>query len=763
MLGFLALAMAPSARAQTTGKVRGFVYDAKTDQPVPFASVSIEGSRIATQSSEQGLFVLNDVPPGDAVVVVQLIGYAKQSKAVSVRAGRITDVRFDVKEDQTILNDIQVSAERQERETQVLTSVVTLTPKRITQFSAGGDADLIRAIQVLPGVVTTGDQGGQLYIRGGAPIQNLVQLDQMIIYNPFHSIGFYSVFDADIIQTADVYTAGFNADYGGRTSSVMDIRTRAGNTKRFAGKVNASTFSAKLLLEGPLFKKEGAERASTSFLVSAKTSYLDRTDDWFYPYVDTEFGGLPFSFTDFYGKISNSSTNGSNVNAFGFSFADEVNIDAQNSVAWNSYGAGFDFRAIPSGSAMILEGNLAYSSYDINSIQGDGLPRASSINGFNGGLNFTYFLRENDEFKYGFQAIGYQTNYSFTNSLGSTIGQTENNSELAGFLRYKWDAGRLLVEPGVHLHYYGALSEFSIEPRLGMKYTISERIRLKGAFGMYSQNLVAATSDRDVVNLFYGFLSSPEDVPSEYSENKLQTAIHYVLGAEFELNRSLDLSVEGYIKDFPQITNLNRNKLYDSDDFTKPEELRTDFIVEEGLARGVDVLLKGEWGPVYLWVAYSYTVVTRNDGVREYAPHFDRRHNLNLLGTYAWGEKKEWELTVRYNFGSGFPFTPTRGFAPGQTFNDPKGDPLVSYDYTVENGDLKVLYGDLNSARLPNYHRTDFSLNRTWMMAKNQKFEATFSVTNLLNRQNIFYFDRVDFKRINQLPILPSIALAYSF
>lgn len=760
----MCIALAPlSMLAQTTGKVRGFVYDAQTDQPVSFASVSIAGTRIATTTNEQGLYVLNEVPPGTVEVVVQFIGYAKQTKTASVRAGKVTDLRFDLVEDKTILNDIQVSAEKQERETEVLTSVVTLSPKRITQFSVGGDADLIRALQVLPGVITTGDQGGQLYIRGGAPIQNLVQLDQMIIYNPFHSIGFYSVFDADIIQTADVYTAGFNADYGGRTSSVMDIRTRPGNSKRFAGKINASTFSSKLLLEGPLFKKPGAERSSTSFLISGKTSYLDQTDDIFYPYVETEFGGLPFAFTDLYAKVSNSSTNGSNVNVFGFSFSDDVDIDANNSVSWDSRGAGFDFRAIPSGSAMVLDGNLAYSSYDISSIQGDGLPRTSSINGFNGGLNFTYFLRENDELRYGIQAIGYQTNYAFTNQLGSVISQTENNSELAGFMRYKWDAGKLLVEPGVHLHYYGALSEFSIEPRLGMKYTFNDRFRLKGAFGVYSQNLVAATSDRDVVNLFYGFLSSPEDVPSEFSDNKLQTAVHYVLGAEYELTSSIDISVEGYIKDFPQITNLNRNKLYDSDDFTKPEELRTDFIVEEGLAQGVDVLIKGEWGPMYLWTAYSYTVVTRNDGFREYAPHFDRRHNLNLLGTYAWGKQKHWELTVRYNFGSGFPFTPTRGFAPGQTFNNPGGQPQVSYDYTVENGEVKVLYGELNSARLPNYHRVDISLRRQWELTRNQKFEATLSVTNLLNRENIFYFDRLDFKRVDQLPILPSVALAYSF
>ena len=125
----------------------------------------------------------------------------------------------------------------------------------------------------------TGDQGGQLYIRGGAPIHNVVLLDGMILYNAFHSIGLFSVFDTDVIKTADVYTGGFNAEYGGRISSVVDIKTRDGNKKRLAGKVAASTFGSKLLLEGPLFKQK-ENGSSSSFILSSKTSYIDRTSKY---------------------------------------------------------------------------------------------------------------------------------------------------------------------------------------------------------------------------------------------------------------------------------------------------------------------------------------------------------------------------------------------------------------------------------------------------------------------------------------------------
>src|SRR5204862_2356678 len=120
--------------------------------------------------------------------------------------------------------------------------------------SVGGDPDLAQYLQIIPGVIFTGDQGGQLYIRGGTPIQNLVLLDGMVIYNPFHSIGLFSVLDPDIIRGADVYTGGFNADYGGRISSIMDITTRDGNKKRLSGKVSATTFTSKLIFEGPMKK-----------------------------------------------------------------------------------------------------------------------------------------------------------------------------------------------------------------------------------------------------------------------------------------------------------------------------------------------------------------------------------------------------------------------------------------------------------------------------------------------------------------------------
>jgi hypothetical protein len=758
-----------AAFAQEEGKIRGFVYDKSNSEPVAFSNIVVKGTGIGAVASEEGYFVLNDVPAGEQVLQISFVGYETKEQTVEVKADRIVAVKVYIAQASEMLDDVVVNAERQARETKVLTSVVSLDPKEIQRFSVGGDADIVKAIQVLPGVVTTGDQGGQLYIRGGAPIQNLILLDGMILYNPFHSIGFFSVFDADIVRSADVYSGGFSAEYGSRNSAVMDIQTRDGNRKKFSGKVSASTYMAKALIETPIGKPNENGLASSSFLVSAKTSYLNQSSDIFYPYIETEFDGLPFTFTDIYAKLSSQSSNGSRVNVFGFSFDDAVSFGGNNSINWQNVGAGADFTAIPPSSAVLLEGDISYSRYEITAIENGETPRNSSITSFNGGLDFTYFLSKNNEFKYGIEAIGYATSFD---AGGTSVDIIEDNTtELGGYGKYKYSySNRLIIEPSLRLHYYSSLSELSFEPRIGLKYNITSEIRFKGSAGLYSQNLVAANSDRDVVNLFYGFLSGPENVNSSFRgeelTSRLQKAAHYVVGFEFELSKNLTANLEAYLKDFSQITNANRNKLY-LNEAAAPEGtdpiLYEDFITERGSARGIDLLLKYNKGNLNLWGVYSISKVSRDDGIIVYAPQFDRRHNLNLVGSYSFGKDDSWEVSTRYNFGTGFPFTPTQLFYSEQLFVDENGRADLEYDYTRENGELGVAYGELNSNRLPNYHRVDVSIMKNFKLGKYQKLEVSAGATNMLNYQNIFYYDRVENKRVDQLPIMPTISFAYSF
>ena len=766
----LALILSSLSSFAQSGMLRGFVKDKSTDEAIPFASVSLLSTKYGAVTNMDGYFQISKLPDGVYNVSVAVIGKESLSQTVTIKKGNIVTRTYYLEEGKEVLDDIVLNIERQERKTKVLVSEVRLSQKTVDRFSVGGDADLVKAINVLPGVVATGDQGGQLYIRGGAPIQNLTMLDGMIVYNPFHSIGFFSVFDTDILQSADILTAGFNAQYGSRNSSVMDVKTRAGNRQRLAGKVTASTFMAKALVEAPIGKKNKAGFSNSSILLSAKASYLHKTSSIFYPYVETVFDGLPFEFADVFGKFSTQNSRGSEFNAFGFNFKDRVRFDADKDVNWNSGGAGFNFKVVPAGSPTIIGGSFAFSNYKIESTEIPGQPRNSSISGFNGGLNFTYFIGKNDELKYGMEFIGYATDFVFTNSVGLKVSSANNTTEMAGYAKYRYVSNRIIIEPGLRLHYYGSLSELSFEPRLGFKYNATEFLRFKGSGGLYSQNLVAANSDRDVVNLFYGFLSGGNaNLPTEFRgvpvETKLQKATHVVGGFEVDIANNWDFSFETYLKDFHQIINTNRNKLYpDVPAYSdKPELLRLDYIVEKGKAYGFDFLLKYDDGTYYLWAVYSWSKVTRDDGITEYAPHFDRRHNINIVGAYKFGEDKSWEVSARWNFGSGFPFTPTQGYYPGLNFSNTDGSPASGFDYTTENGDGSVLYGELNSMRLTDYHRMDVSVKKNWELSKTSEFMATVGATNIYNQENIFFFNRTTAKAAYQLPIMPYLSMSYSF
>ncbi len=221
----------------------------------------------------------------------------------------------------------------------------------------GGQADLAQYIQVLPGVVFTGDQGGQLYIEGGQPIQNKVLLDGMTIFNPFHSIGLFSVFDGDVISDATVYAGGFNAEYGDRISSIMDIRTRDGNKKYITGKIDASPFGAHGLVEGPLLKNlnDDPTKTSASFILSFKNSYLGQTSKAIYPYIDSG-RGIPFNFADYYGKVSFNTPNGSKLNLFGFDFTDKVNYPGVATLNWHEAGVGLNIILVPASSSKYFNG-----------------------------------------------------------------------------------------------------------------------------------------------------------------------------------------------------------------------------------------------------------------------------------------------------------------------------------------------------------------------------------------------------------------------
>ena len=344
--------------------VKGTLSDSETGEVIPFANVVLEGTRYGAATDINGFYLINKMPEGAYTLRVRFVGYQEYSEPITIKKGETLIRNIALKSESKTLSAVNVTDNRiEERKIQTQVSVEKITASQIQQMpSIGGTADLAQYLQVLPGINSTGDQGGQLYIRGGSMIQNLCLLDGMIVYNPFHSIGLYSIFETDVILNADIYSGGFGAEYGGRLSSVMDITTRDGNKKRHSGKIGLNTFGANLVLEGPLKKEKASSPSSVTYILAAKNSFLSKTSPILYPYLS---GSLPFDFLDLYGKLSLNSGSGSKISLFGFRYDDQVNgYQSLADFHWLNYGLGTNFMLV-TGSSSILEGHVAYSDYRV--------------------------------------------------------------------------------------------------------------------------------------------------------------------------------------------------------------------------------------------------------------------------------------------------------------------------------------------------------------------------------------------------------------
>ncbi|MFM2225973.1 MAG: hypothetical protein RJA07_2175 [Bacteroidota bacterium] len=752
-----------NAQSKSTD-IKGFVYDKGTGEPMIFTNVVLAGTQQGSQTDINGYFYIRKVAFGKYTLMITAVGYDSSITPITIASDDIVNQRIYLQKRSRQLKQIKISGRKTDNLTQVQIGQITVTPNQINQLpSVGGEPDLAQYLQIIPGVVSSGDQGGQLYIRGGSPVQNRIMLDGMTIYNPFHSLGLFSVFETDIMKNAEVKTAGFNADYGGATSAIIDVSTRDGNRKRLSGKISANTFASKVILEGPLKKLDEKEGGSSSFIITAKSSYLDKSSPIFYPYADSVNKKLPYKFTDIYGKLTFTSNSGSKLNLFGFNFTDAANFGKVANFGWNATGGGLNFIVAPPNSSTLISGIVAGSNYSLNLSEADGLPRSSTIKGFNSSIDLGYVFENNSNLNIGIEINSFSTTYTFYNILKLKVGDGEdqNTSEFATYFKYKIVKNKWVIEPGLRLPYYSTLNAGSIEPRFGVKYNATNYFRLKAAAGRYSQNLISTKSDKDIVNLFTGFLSGPQEnlknTEGDNINNPLQRAWHAVLGFESDINKNLEFSAETYFKDYTQLINISRDKLKVQD---------PNYIVETGNAYGIDFLAKYEYKRFYLWLAYSLAYTNRYDGTKNadgskyyYSPSFDRRNNINTLLSYTFGKNLNWEFGTRYNFGSGFPFTLTQGFYEQQYFLEG-----LTSNYVSGQGQLGVLYDKkLNGGRLPNYHRVDVSLKRKFFVGKNGVLEMNASISNTLNRPNMFYYDRINQRRINQLPILPAVGFNYTF
>lgn len=774
----LALLFVCNIALAQTATVRGFVYEKKSGEPMSYVLVVLQGAELGVQTDVNGYFSIPQVKPGKYNLTTTTMGYDTASVEVQISANEIVTQKLYINQLPRTLTEATVNARQQEKISQVNAGTTTITPREIKLLpSSGGEPDIAQYLQVVPGVVFTGDQGGQLYIRGGSPVQTGILLDGVTIYNPIHSIGLYSVFETDAIRNVDVQSAGFGAQYGNRTGAILDIRTKDGNKNRHAGKISLSPIMARAMLEGPIVKSKKEGGSSLTYLLSAKHSYLESTSKSIYGGLGEPFkSGLPYSFTDLYGKVTLSGDNGSKLNLFGFNFNDNAKVLDPVTAAerakfnWKASGGGATFVVTPGNSATLISGRFAYSNYQIAANElgvaiSNNTDRSSSIKGFEGAVDFTSFLPHYSMVKYGLEVSGLNTTLNYVNSAGNKTDLNRNNTSAALFAIYRKNFGsKFVLEPSLRLQYYSSISKFSPEPRLGMKFNATPNVRLKAAAGLYSQNIISTKSDRDIVNFFNGFLLSPDqsikDINGNDVSTNLQTAYHLIAGIEVDV-REIEFNLEPWYKNFTRNIELNRVKKSDGD---------ADFMAGIGKAYGVDLSAKYTKNRFFFYTAASYQKVSYTTLVaqsviatpeaQEYPAPYDRRFNLNIVSSYQAGKKKNIELSLRYNLGSPFPFTQTQGFYENSNIFQ-NG---ITTNYLEGNGSVGILYAEqLNGGRLSWYHRLDISAKKRFEITEHNNIETSLTLTNVYNRNNIFYIERTQNVRVYQLPIFPSINVTWNF
>lgn len=736
------LCLTQAAQAQT-GTVRGFVTDKSDGQALPGASVALvvpSGLAAGTAADNDGYYALTRVEPGRYILRITYLGYEPYQQPVDLKADDILTRNVALVPTGNELEGVVVEDQREGGAAQIIAGAQTVTPREIERIpSLDVSGDLVRYLQAMPGIVTTGDRGGQLYIRGGEPSQNLVLLDGMNLYKPFHVLGFYSAFPSDILQTADVYAGGFGAKYSGRISSVIDVATRNGNNRRYEGAVSASPFVTTALVEGPVSK------GRVSFLGSARVSTVEQVAS---QYVDRP---LPYSFGDFFGKIhaviaDNHRVSFSFIHTYDSGSLDGgIRTDHSNEIRWYNTVYGFRYLILPKHHPILGEVLFSVSRLDEELGPIEEPTRTSGIRGFNLSVNVTQNYGKS-EYDWGF--------FFRTPVLEADLGGAYQDVDFtykrspnpgAYFQPDLYVGHGLRLRPGLVGQLVGQKG-FFFEPRFRAIWEHG-RHRVSGAAGIYRQDVVGLTDRRDVTNIFTAWTDSPL--------GRASRAVHALLGYNLQATGWLDLSAEGYYKKLDGIY---------IGEWTAYPRFTTHLKEAWGNVKGLDLRLEIRRPNFYGFVNYGLTFV-KYKAIQEslrpwfgtdeipFRPPHDRRHQVNVLATT---KIKGFDLSVRWNFGSGLPYTQVRAFDGFILMDGP-------VDVFKEPGTSRVIYDRPFGGVLPTYHRLDVSVDRRFTLPHGVGLTLQAGAVNVYDRANLFALDLFTLQRTDQLPFVPTVGLKVEF
>jgi hypothetical protein len=731
---FISLILTNCLYSQGKGILRGSIIDSTNGEALPFSNIVINELKIGASANSNGYFYLPSIPANKGYdVIVSFVGYTTKIIRVIISANSTTAIKVELAPTSILLKPVERIGERITEKNTPDIGLQRISEKELEILPNGVESDIFRSLQYIPGVQSTSDISARYYVRGSDSNENLVLLDGTTIYNPFHAFGIFSVIDPDMINSAEFYKGGFPANYNGRLSSVMNIITKDGNKNNFDAKASASFLSGKILVEGPI--------PYGSFIVTGRKSFSTEILQQFLNNED-----VPINFYDLSYKLNYANPNfikGSKIVIEGFSSGDKIASDnplTQN-IDWNNNLFAFKWSQITD-SPLFFNIDLHWSEFDgeVDPKLSSAKPESNKVNDLTFNSSFIYVYDTKDEMDVGMDAKALDTKLYLENSLGAVSNIGSNGADMSIYALYKFQRFENFgANIGTYLDLTGLSqaegSSMQLSPRVNLTYRLLPEVSLKAAWGIYTQQVTTLSDPNEVISLFDPWIITPPYL-------KPSSAIHYTIGMKTEFTPNLSLDIQGYYKILHNIPILNEDKFTSSDPDLLPGSNES-YGWEFQFIYALDII---KFTASYT-LGWSYN--TLNNWV--YYPGYDVRNALNLILNADLGKK--WETTIIWVYDSGLPFTQNMGYYDKFYF-----DNLFS-DWSIYTGYLPIqILADQNLARLPDYHRLDFSITKKftiWDFACG----FDFSIINVYNRKNIFYFNRQTGQRVNMLPFLPTATL----
>lgn len=724
--------------AQQKYTISGVVKDAKTGEEIIGAAIVIKGSSTGVASNSYGFYSLT-LDKGNYILLCRSIGY--QTKELSIDLTKNINLNFEISDNSVELKEVEIAAKSKDETVQEKRiSVVSMDIGTVKSLPAMfGEVDILKSIQLMPGIQSAGEGGSGFNVRGGATDQNLILLDEAPVYNASHLMGFFSVFNSDAIKDIDVYKGGIPAKYGGRLSSLLDIRMRDGNSKKFSGSGGIGTISSRLTLEGPIVKDKG------SYLVSGRRTYADQflrfaknkdlRKNKLYFYDVNLKANYRISEKD---KVFLSGYFGRDVlefnKLFGFDWG-----NATGTFRWNHLYGPKLFSNITA-----IFSDFSYGiSLDFSETQN--FKVTSGIRDYGLKADYTYYANPKNKINFGAQSTyhffqpGKVGPLQETSIFTKSVMPTKSALETSGYIDHEWDiSGKFTLRYGLRYTNFdnvGTSTEYlyksdnitvtdtlkykewehiktheGFEPRAALSFAVSENISIKASYDRTYQFLHQASNSATTLPTDI-WIPSGLYVKPQYSD---QGAIGYF----HEFKKGWEASVESYYK-------LMHNQIDFKDNASLffNERIDRELLVGKGWSYGAEFLVRKNAGKTTGWLAYTWAKTFRQiEGINSGDPYpvkNDRRHNISIVLMQ--------KIKERYSLSA------TWVYASGNAVTFPSG----SYEY---EGSIIPYYAERNGYRMPNYHRGDVSFTIDPKKKADRKFESSwnFSIYNVYNRENAY-------------------------